>query len=56
MDALFLRALKPDRSAAAGLARQALYIRAHWLRMPPLMLARHLAIKAFHGREEGVAR
>jgi len=56
MDALFLRALKPDRSTAAGLARRALYVRAHWLRMPPLLLARHLAIKAFRGGEEGVAR
>jgi len=35
---------KPGR--LAGLAGLLLYIRAHWLRMPPLMLARHLARKA----------
>jgi hypothetical protein len=29
-----------------GLALFALYVRAHWLRMPPGMLARHLAVKA----------
>ena len=28
------------------LARRSLYIRAHWLRMPPLLLAYHLAHKA----------
>jgi hypothetical protein len=28
------------------LLRQAFYIRSHWLRMPPLMLARHLWVKA----------
>jgi hypothetical protein len=26
--------------------RFAFYVRSHWLRMPPLMLARHLLIKA----------
>ena len=30
----------------AGLARWLLFVRAHWLKMPPGMLARHLAIKA----------
>jgi hypothetical protein len=51
MDALWRRALlsahptmAPRGSAAA---RFALYVRAHWLRMPPLLLARHLAVKAF---------
>lgn len=24
-----------------------LYLRAHWLRMPPLLLVRHLTLKAF---------
>jgi hypothetical protein len=28
------------------LLRFAFYVRSHWLRMPPLMLARHLLIKA----------
>ena len=50
MDAAFLRALQPDHPAAAGrgtpLARGGLYLRAHWLRMPPALLAYHLAVKA----------
>ena len=51
MDRLFLRALLPphpscaDRATPAALA--ALYLRSNWLRMPPLMLARHLFHKAF---------
>jgi hypothetical protein len=51
MDGLFLRALLPDHAscdtALTGAARFCLYIRANWLRMPPLMLARHLFHKAF---------
>ena len=35
----------PRRSAAV--ARWLLYLRSHWLRMPPLMLARHLGYKAW---------
>jgi hypothetical protein len=31
------------RSSIAGLA---LYVRSHWLRMPPLLLARHLLRKS----------
>jgi Uncharacterised nucleotidyltransferase len=50
MDAIFLRTLQPDHAGAsdalASLARGSLYVRAHWLRMPPLLLARHLLIKA----------
>ncbi|MBL8247904.1 MAG: nucleotidyltransferase family protein [Candidatus Competibacter sp.] len=34
------------RRAGPALAHRLLYIRSHWLRMPPLLLARHLAIKA----------
>jgi hypothetical protein len=34
-------------SRIAVLARWMLYIRAHWLRMPPVMLVRHLAYKAY---------
>jgi hypothetical protein len=51
MDRLFERALLPlhpscdDRFSA--LARFLLYIRGNWLRMPPLLLARHLLHKAF---------
>lgn len=51
MDALFERALLPDHPSCAGrwtaLARFALYVRGNWLRMPPLLLARHLFHKAF---------
>jgi hypothetical protein len=56
MDALFLRTLRPDRATErfASLARGSLYIRAHWLRMPPLLLARHLITQAFR-REQVVA-
>lgn len=51
MDALFLRALLPLHASCAGpltgLAHGLLYIRGNWLRMPPLLLARHLFHKAF---------
>ena len=51
MDALFLRALMPLHASCAGsltgLAHSLLYIRGNWLRMPPLLLARHLFHKAF---------
>jgi hypothetical protein len=56
MDALFLRALQPQHASAADrftpLALGALYLRAHWLRMPPVMLARHLAVKALRRPQE----
>ncbi len=51
MDALFLRALAPDHPSCddrwTGLARWMLFIRSHWLRMPPLQLAQHLARKGY---------
>lgn len=51
MDALFERALLPQHASCAGAlswpARALLYLRGNWLRMPPLMLARHLFHKAF---------
>ena len=51
MDGLFVRALQPAHPTAGDaltpLARLALYFRAHWLRMPPALLAYHLAVKAF---------
>ena len=51
MRGLWRRTLRtPHRTAALRFdasARFALYVRAHWLRMPPLMLARHLVIKAW---------
>jgi hypothetical protein len=38
----------PDHvPAGAALARRLLFIRSHWLRMPPLLLARHLAVKGW---------
>lgn len=54
-DRLFLRALtarddwgRPTRP----LTRLLFYFRAHWLRMPPLMLARHLWVKWRRGANE----
>lgn len=51
MDALFLRALAPDHASCndrwTGLARWMLFVRSHWLRMPPLLLAQHLIRKGF---------
>lgn len=51
MDALFRRALLPDHSTCgdrfSAPARFLLYLRGNWLRMPPLLLARHLFHKAF---------
>jgi hypothetical protein len=49
MDALFLRALLPAHVSVddklTPLARWMLYVRGHWLRMPPLLLLIHLAHK-----------
>ena len=51
MDMIYRRALLPDvascSDALSDAARFCLYIRANWLRMPTLMLARHLFHKAF---------
>jgi hypothetical protein len=51
MDRLFEHALLPMHSSCedrfSGLARFALYVRGNWLRMPPLLLSRHLFHKAF---------
>ncbi|HLX30547.1 MAG TPA: nucleotidyltransferase family protein [Casimicrobiaceae bacterium] len=53
MDMLLGAALMPDAArASTRLARQALYVRGHWLRMPVPLLAWHLTVKAFR-REEG---
>jgi hypothetical protein len=48
------RAVTP--STAEALASALVYIRAHWLRMPPLLLARHLATKAWRGLQGDDAR
>ena len=49
MDSLFLRALRPPHVSAADrftpVARWLLYMRGHWLRMPPWLLIRHLVRK-----------
>ncbi|WP_200383738.1 nucleotidyltransferase family protein [Rhodocyclus tenuis] len=46
----YARALRPNHASChvrgAWLARKALYIRAHWLRMPFFLLVRHLTHKA----------
>jgi hypothetical protein len=51
MDACYDRALMPMHASCARpgttLARLALYIRAHWLRMPPRLLIAHLTRKAW---------
>jgi hypothetical protein len=51
MDGLFGRALMPMHPSCddrlASIARFLLYVRGNWLRMPPLLLVRHLAHKAF---------
>ena len=56
MDSLFARALRPDHPGSddrfTPMARKLLYVRAHWLRMPPLLLIRHLATKALR-RDSG---
>ena len=54
MDALFLRTLQPNPAGngLSSLARGSLYVRAHWLRMPPLLLAQHLAVKALRREEQ----
>ena len=56
MDSLFSRALMPDHPSCSdwltGMARHMLFIRANWLRMPPLLLARHLFHKAFISPKE----
>lgn len=59
MDSLLLRVLQPDHPSCAdrltSLAKHALYLRAHWLRMPPLLLAYHLTVKAFRREDEAPA-
>lgn len=48
MDRLFLPTFHPEATGRGlALARTSLYVRAHWLRMPPLLLTYHLAYKAF---------
>jgi hypothetical protein len=55
MDSAYLRALRPHHRLAedrlTSFARRLLYVRAHWLRMPPHLLALHLTVKAFRRQE-----
>ena len=50
MDAAVISALRPAPSGEASLSRRIalwiLYLRSHWLKMPPLVLARHILVKA----------
>jgi len=60
MDRVFAHGLRgPDPiggDGVAALARSVLYVRAHWLRMPPMLLARHLAVKAGRREHDEAAR
>src|SRR5690606_41108994 len=51
LDAMYRRALRPDHPSLSdrwtALARTGLYLRGHWLRMPPWLLAGHLARKSW---------
>lgn len=55
LDAIYLRVLQPQHSSTADalspMARKLLYIRSHWLRMPPHLLACHLGRKALFSRK-----
>lgn len=56
MNALLGPALRPTRGrASTRWARRALYVRGHWLKMPPHLLAWHLSVKAFRREEAPVA-
>jgi hypothetical protein len=46
MDALVERTLPGNHVRGSSTAALALYVRSHWLRMPPLMLAQHLLKKS----------
>jgi Uncharacterised nucleotidyltransferase len=57
MGALYEQALRPvapgDPGLLTPLARQALFLRAHWLRMPPMLLTRHLVSKILRIDRDG---
>ena len=58
MDAALVRALSPVHALATDrwtpLARAFLYLRGHWLRMPPGLLLMHLSRKALSSRHQPV--
>ena len=55
-DSLWLRALRPDHPTAADwltpTARSLLFVRAHWLRMPPHLLVYHFTVKALRKKDK----
>jgi hypothetical protein len=57
MDFCYSRALRPDHASCADawtpIARVALYVRSHWIRMPVLLLIYHLIRKALIADEGG---
>jgi hypothetical protein len=57
MDFCYQRALRPDHASCSDawtpLARLALYVRSHWIRMPFLLLVYHLARKALVAEHDG---
>jgi hypothetical protein len=59
LDAMFLRALLPDHPTTSDLwtptSRFMLYLRGHWLRMPPTLLAIHLGRKLLTRKSAGEA-
>jgi hypothetical protein len=59
MNALWSVALGKAHRSASGAVKATclflLYLRAHWLRMPPLMLVRHLTVKALRRNEKAAA-
>jgi Uncharacterised nucleotidyltransferase len=52
MDATVMAALRPqvfgESHPGRRIALRVLYLRSHWLKMPPLLLARHLMIKTYY--------
>jgi hypothetical protein len=50
MDALVERTLTAGASVTLSATATALYVRSHWLRMPPFMLARHLLRQSLRRR------
>lgn len=50
MDRLVDNAISGEVGAFGSVSNLALYVRSHWLRMPPLLLFRHLFHKAFLSR------
>jgi hypothetical protein len=55
MDALVQRSIAGDTGLTSSASVFALYIRSHWLRMPPLRLVQHLARKSFRRKPSSPA-